>query len=242
MNKEKKNRNLLINRVLLFSFSIIATPMSFIVQGIPIGIFTWLMYFTTLSNIFVFIWSSIVFLNIYLENFKIKSFSEHWFIKNITTLCIFITGVVFTIILFPWSIAENPSNWLAIVMFYFGLSLAQHVLVPIFMVTDFFLTKGSDINNQSNKDLIIKTSISTIIPLFWLSLSLILIYFNVLSPQYPFMDVFDTQGNSLIINVFILLLIAISWMISFFLLLKYSNENNSKYNILKKQNEGDEKC
>lgn len=225
-------QKLVINRVFLLAFSIVAIPMSFVAvelfnattTGNLYDIDDWISTFTILSNILVFIWVSFAFANIYLKNEKIESLIETWYIKNIVTLCILITGVVYTLLLFPYNISQKPDDWIKTITLYFGFSFAQHVLVPIFMVRDFGLTKGSNLSNQTNKDLAIKTLISTVVPLVWLFFSLLFIGLGVIEPQYFFMNVFETKDAEQAIYITLLVVFVIGWTGLFFGSLKWSNK------------------
>ncbi len=233
MSKNKKVKidiNLLINRVFLFSFCLFAIPISFIYDVVgdeTYGILKWIMYFTIWANIFTFIWSTFAFINIFQKSEKIEKILENWFIKGTTVIFIFITGFVFNFILVPWVLIINKGfeGWTLL----FGYSIAQHFLVPIFMTRDFFLTKGFMFNKNENiKQIIYKLVISIITPLIWLILSLIFISLNIIEPQYPFMNLFETNGIELFINISILLIISISWFILFYFLFFYSKNRNKQ--------------
>lgn len=223
MNLEKK---LIINRTLLFAFSIIAFPLAFLSEGITLGAGQYLMYFTIWSNIIVFIWATIAFINIYLNNDKLEAIVENWYFKTTSMMFIFITGIVFNAILLPWMIVINGFG--KSILIYFGFSFMQHVLTPIFMSRDYYLTKGCRLNEKQNiKDISIKVIVLMILPAIWLLVSLPMIYFNVIDPQYPFMDLFGVSNTVLIINIFIILGIALTGIILFYISIwltnKYSN-------------------
>lgn len=243
MNKIQEQK-ILINRIFLFSFALVATPISIFIfwasDSFSINsLFVILMYFTIWSNIFVFIWSGLSLINIRKKSEKINKILEHWFIKTTITLFIFLTGIVLNFILIPWEIVlheigdanvPNPNGlnfYTNLIIAILGASLFQHVLVPIFMVRDFFLTKGANIKEETSKfSLVKKTVISLIAPIIWFILSLIFIGTGILEPQYPFMHFFDTKGWELGINIIIILLICLSWIVLFYQMLVYSNKNN----------------
>ncbi len=240
-NKKEIDNDLLINRILLFSFCLFAIPVSFIYDVLgdeTYSVLKWIMYFTIWANIFSFIWSSIAFFNIFKKSEKIDKIIENWFIKGTTIIFIFITGFVFNFVLIPWGLiyAKSFDGWTE----FFGYTIIQHSVVPIFMTRDFFLTKGFVFNKNEDKISIIKKlTISTIIPLIWLITSLIFISLNIIEPQYPFMNLFETNSLELAINIIVLSIISISWLLLFGFLFLYSNNkekreaNNKNKKILK---------
>ncbi len=216
---KKSNKLLIINRTLLLFASFVAIYLYFInvlLQMDTLNSFLIdLMFFTIWSNLFIFIWVIFAFISLFKEDDKWEKILNHWLIKGTPLIWIGITFLVFNFYLIPYIFIENSfKDGLLII---FGWSFFQHFLVPIFMTSDFVLTKGITTNNErwTAKQIAKNTIISLIIPAIWLSLSLIFISQNIIPPQYPFMDLFDVSNKELTINIIILIIISCMYM-SFF--------------------------
>ncbi len=223
MDKEKK---ILINRTFLLAFSFVAVFSAFFgdvispyingnqdsaemgMEGAS-NIWYYFTFFTIDSNILVLIFSSLAFISIFNKNPKLQSIVNNWFFKSTVFSWIFITGVVFNLVLFPMLIINNahePAKLLGLIPMFFSFSLFQHVLNPILMTNDFRLTKGINLNEKATvKNSIGKVSLLYIAPIIWLIFSLSMIAGGVMPPQYPFLDFFSDgiTKTTIIVNSFI---------------------------------------
>ncbi len=229
------DKKIIINRTLLFICAIIAVPLflllEFIFKPIINGesisnkfFIEYIVYFTNWSNILGFIWATLAFSNLYIENEKLENILEHPSVKGVPLIMLFITFAVSnTILLIPLFQSHSVVEGIAIL---FGWWLFFHTLVPIFFVLDFILLKGFKTNRElSIKEISINMGYSIIIPLLWLIPSLFLIGFHVIEPQYPFMNLFGEENALMLVVHFItLIFIALSWFGIFYGISIYSNK------------------
>ncbi len=128
-----KRVTLLINKVLVVIFAFVGVAISMInarLDGYSSGA-TRLLYFTTLSNLWIGITDLILIVAISLKNEK--NLNKLYFLRYIFTVSITVTGVFFCFILgpnadesyHPWSIA----------------SIMTHALSPAFAIIDFFVDR-----------------------------------------------------------------------------------------------------
>ncbi len=245
---ESVSRNELISKWFIFAFGTIAVPIYFIFGTFDLHIIADsgyelasdnfilanLVYFTIWSNILAYIWSVLALLSIYGGLEKLYNFCEHPSIKSVPFIMMGITCIVSFIILYPlgyiYLLGEYTfikATWIIFYVAFLTWLLFQHLMVWVVMVLDMVFTGGYRAKNdekENGKTIIINCAYSTIVPLIWLVLSLFLIGFGVIPPQYPFMDIFNQGPILTFINIIILVLIFVSWFISFWGLSVWSNK------------------
>ncbi len=229
----KNNKMLIINRTLLFFAAFVATYLYFVhilLEAKEIdSLLVTIMFFTIWSNIFIFVWAIFGFISIFQVTNKMEKILNHWFIKGTPLVWISITFLVFNFYLVPYIFIDNSFKDSLLIIF--GWSFFQHFLVPIFMVADFVLTKGITTKEKrwEPKKILVNALISLIIPVIWLSLSLIFISQNIIPPQYPFMNLFDSEGKEFAINIVILIIISLMYIGFFIAIFLLDNKiNHSK--------------
>jgi len=233
-NWNRINKKIIINRSLLLIFSSIGILVYFTISFFHYTssheFLVELMYFTIWSNIIVFVWSIFGFISLFNQKNHLERKINHWFIKGTPFVWITITFFVFNFILLPLMITTKDLSLKESLLYIFSISIVHHFIVPILMMNDYRMT-GITRKKEGYwtwKDIIRNISISTIAPLIWLVLSLILISQNIIEPQYFFMDLFGVKNDVLTINILILVFISIAYLIIFMLLFVENNKRKRK--------------
>lgn len=208
------NKKILVFRTLLLFLIIIGIIMNFIAKDYNINML--LSYYTIQSNIIVAI---IVSLEIINESKKISFFANEETLQNIkgaTTIIIFITGLIFTVLLTPY-----VKDWKGLRLY---SSYILHYLSPIMCIIDYlFFDK---LNKKQNFKKII---LWFIYPTIYYILGIIrIIYIDGFIP-YPFMNIEKLGIGKSILTFFILLIIFYCFAIILCTLKNKINKKNYKY-------------
>ena len=239
-------QKLILNRGLLFAFAFTGLVWGYVnivlihhiitldplKPGHPAMITTsgqFFMYATIWSNIFCFIWSVLGLTALIQANKKLEKIINHWVFKAAPVMWISVTFIVLNFVLIPESMAVNGVKWT--LELYLGISIFQHVLVPIFMVNDFRLTKGFSKKTKYSWKKIISNSFLALIPAaIWICLSIILLWQGLIKPQYFFMKLFAESKKTIIINSIILGSVVVFFFAGNMGLFLYHNKNSIEKN------------
>lgn len=208
------------------------------------GVLRQLTFFTMWSNIIAMVWVIIALWAEISNKQKLKNIVESSVFKNLVFIMLTVTLIVAFVFLYPLLtydisskmqsgeiIHDNSVAWDTFYIMFYLIFLSpllfQHLLVPIVIIVDYFLTKGYQTKGnvkESGRTSLINMLYASIVPLSWFIISLILIGFGAIEPQYPFMNIYGVGIGREFLNIFIIIIIIALFLLLWWLLYKYTNK------------------